>query len=119
MKNDQQELIQLLKEQEYDCAWEYCKWIGYKIIPDMEERLMYFQPIAEIFDYNKNNNFIGFYMERLRYIKAELNSSILTTKNKHMIQDIIRHRISPETEDEERSRTLKVLQNWENGDMFN
>lgn len=115
--NDQGEIIRYLKQKEYDRAWEEIKYVGWKIIPSMEDRYIFFQPIAEQFDYNKNNNFIIFYAQRLGYIKSYQNKTFLTTVNRNIIKQLLRQGISPD-EEEELTKTVLELLNWESGGII-
>jgi hypothetical protein len=113
--NDQEQLIQLICNQDFDTAWEYVKYIGYKIIPNMNDRYIFYQPIAELFDETKNNNFIKFYMSNLSYIKSTQNITYLITHNKNMIKELLRQSISP---DEHQTKMVQELGKWENGGVI-
>lgn len=115
--NDQDALIEYIKNRNFDVAWEKVKFIGYLLIKDMEDRHIFFQPIAELFDYTKSNNFIQFYLQRLGYIKSTQNVTYLTTCNRNYIKQLLRQEISPD-EDSELTKTVRELRNWNTGGII-
>lgn len=70
---DQTEIFELLRTKQYMRLWNLCKYFGYKIIPNINKRFEIFCDEVVNFDYTVNNNFIGWFSNRLRYYK--LNTS--------------------------------------------
>ena len=70
---DQTEIFELLRTKQYMKLWFISKYFGYQTIPDIHKRFEIFCDEVANFDYNSNNNFIGWFKGRLRYYK--LNTS--------------------------------------------
>lgn len=115
--NDQGDIIKYIKNGEYDKVWEKVKFVGYRIIPDMEDRYILFHPIISAFKYKENNNFIKFYLSNLGYIKSYQNQTFLTTSNRGIIKTLIRQGISPD-EEKSISKMVTELSTWESGGII-
>lgn len=111
--NDQGLLIEHLKQQNYLAAWEIVKFVGYTTVRDINERYIIFTKAAREFDYNKNNNFILFYKNRLGFYRFDRNSTFKITDSPKMVKDLKNMSISPcyITKD----NLLKELMNWSTG----
>lgn len=112
IKNDQEPILQALADENYMFVWNKVAYIGYKIIPDNNDRFMLFWSIVKQFKYKENNNFILFYSNRLKYYKASKNETFFAPASRGVISKLKREYISP-TECEE-SRIAKALKNWNN-----
>ena len=78
--NDQQHIIDALDRGDYDYVWEKVKYIGYKKIPDINERFLIFYDIVSNFDTEKNNNFIQYYSSYIGYSANNSRNSRITTR---------------------------------------
>lgn len=96
--NDQINIINGIVNKQYDKVWHLVKYIGYKDMPEMQKRYIFFYSIVDDFDYEKNNNFILFYKQRLKYIKIDENKTFYITSNRTIIGKLINESISPEGE---------------------
>ena len=113
--NGQFEILQAIKRKDFLYVWERLKYIGYTDVADMEDRYILFRQAIEMFDPDRNNNFIGFYK---RYIKnrREKNTTFYITENRNIIKDMKNYNISPDTGVHNmRSHVLRELLKWNNG----
>lgn len=98
IKNDQGELISLLKKKKYMDAWEKVKYIGYKIEPDPENRFIIFNYIIKKFDPYKNNNFIKYFMDNLKFYSFKNDKDYIIAKNYIQNNKLKNYYISPKKE---------------------
>lgn len=113
--NGQFEILQAIKRKDFLYVWERLKYIGYTDVADMEDRYILFRQAIEMFDPDRNNNFIGFYK---RYIKnrREKNATFYITENRNIIKSLKNYNISPEVGVHNmRSHVLRELLKWNNG----
>ena len=89
------DLLDLIKSGDTFELWERVKFVGYKIEPDINSRYLIFLNILPTFDYNKNDNFLAFYKQRLNYLKFEKNLNFLTTTDPRIMKKLKNERISP------------------------
>lgn len=111
--NDQQHIIDALEAKDYDLVWEKVKYIGYKHISSMEDRYIIFFSIVEKFDTEKNNNFICWYKNYLKYANGYDFKGNRLTSNRHIHHILINEYISP-TDDCGNSNIAKKLKDWQN-----
>lgn len=95
--NDQGEIIELLKQRKFYAVWERVKLIGYQEISDMDERIMVCRKAYDKFDPYKNNNFIMFYKQYLKYhSSATIDESYYKlTQNQNIIGALKTNAVSP------------------------
>jgi hypothetical protein len=109
--NDQQDIIEAIKNNDYAYVWERVKQIGYKDVPDVHERYMFFHKAFLDFDPLRNNNFIHFYKTYLNYLRFDRNSTFRVTEDRANIRRLKEQSISP-TKDAK--KIIKDLSNWNN-----
>lgn len=110
--NDQQHIIDALSIGDYMYVWQQVKYIGYKKIADINDRYIVFCDCVDSFDYKKNNNFIKFYLDRIKYSTSYNNKTYYVSTNRSIIRSLRNENISP-TECE-KSNLTKELRNWSN-----
>ena len=110
MKNDQEELIELIKQHDYNQAWQHVKAVGYKTVPDVQERFLIYNTAVRKFDPTMNNNFILFYKNALNRSRFNKYSTYYVTSDKDMINRIKRQATSPEKLPDQ--SIINVLINW-------
>ena len=98
--NDQGEIIEFIKEGKFYSAWERVKYVGYNIVPDMEDRLSVCRRAFKKFDPYKNNNFIMFYKQYLKFFKTSSidEEHYNITSNQTVINALKTDYISPSNE---------------------
>ena len=110
--NDQEHIIDALRDGNYAYVWEQVKYIGYQKVADINDRYIIFCDIVESFDYERNNNFICFYSTRLGFINSDICDTFFVTHNKSIINKLKSEYISP-TECEN-SKITRDLKKWTN-----
>lgn len=108
--NDQGHIIDALKDKKYNYVWEQVKFIGYRQVPDIEERYIFFFKAVDDFNPYENNNFIHFYKKYLSLLKFDKASTFVVTENRSMIKKLQTNAISPS--DEMLGNVFEVLKNW-------
>lgn len=98
VENDQAEIILLLKKKKYNHVWELVKFIGYKEEPEVNRRYLIFKKACEDFNPDKNNNFILFFKNYIKYLDFNKDKTFYTTTNYTFIKQLKNENISP-TED--------------------
>lgn len=95
---DQTEIFELLRTEQYMKLWNISKYFGYKIIPDFNKRFEIFCDEVANFDYTSNNNFIGWFKNRLRYYKlnTDYNHADLIAGTADLNRIRQRQQISPD-----------------------
>ncbi len=76
--NDQQHIIDALNKGDYNYVWEKVKYIGYKKMPDINDRYIIFCKKVKDFDTEKNNNFIQWYSQYIGYNSSNVKNSRIT-----------------------------------------
>lgn len=110
--NDQQHIIDALSVNDYAYVWEKVKYVGYKKVPDMNERYLIFYSVVDKFKYEENNNFIHYYLQRLTFYSASKNETYFVPTSRGIIGRLKTEHISPT--DCENSKIAKDLKNWSN-----
>lgn len=110
--NDQQHIIDALSVCDYAYVWEKVKFVGYKKVADISERYMIFCNVVDKFDYEVNNNFIHFYLQRLTFYNASRNDTYYVPASRGIISKLKSEYISPT--DCEDSKITQDLKNWSN-----
>lgn len=94
--NDQEEIIELIKEKKYNKVWGKVKYIGLNQIADITKRRLIFSRAVRNFNPYENNNFILFFKNYLRRSNDGLgNDSFKITTNNKIIKDLKNEAISP------------------------
>lgn len=93
--NDQGEIIELLKQQEWNKVWEKLKYVGIDDENSMNRRYIIFKKACNDFDPDKNNNFILFFKKYLNYLNFDKDSTFVTTTNYKFIKELKNENISP------------------------
>ena len=107
MSNNQFDILQAIRRNDYMYVWERTKYLGYQDVSDVEERYLLFNP-------DQNNNFISFYKRYMVNNKIK-NSTFYITDNRNIIKELKNNHISPETsEGKGRKYVLSQLEEWEN-----
>ena len=110
MKNDQEEIINAIKNKKYSFVWDKIKHIGNRDVCDEHQRYLIFFKAIHDFDYTMNNNFILFYKKYLKFLNFEKYKTFYVSTNKNMIQKLKNQSISPE---EKRTKSkFKDLNEW-------
>lgn len=94
-KNDQGEIIKLLKEKNFIKVWENLKYVGYTTENNMNKRFIIFNKACDDFDPFINNNFILFYKNYLKFFKIDKNSTFIITENFSFIRQLKNEHVSP------------------------
>ena len=110
--NDQQHIIDALSVADYMYVWEKVKFVGYKKVPDMNDRNLIFWDVVTKFDYTINNNFIHYYSKHLGYYSNSKNDTFIIPTSRGVIGHLKSEYISP-TECN-KSKIAKDLRNWNN-----
>lgn len=110
--NDQQHIIEALAAKNYNYVWEKVKVIGFRLIPDINERYMIFWDVVNTFDYKVNNNFIHFYLSHMTYYKASKHDTFYVTTNRSVIHALRNENISPSHNT--KSKIANNLKDWSN-----
>lgn len=106
---DQTEIFELLRTKQYMRLWNLCKYFGYQTIPDIHKRFEIFCDEVANFDYNSNNNFIGWFKGRLRYYKLNTDynhSDLIGPENASLGRVRQRQTISPDPDEYEGRKTV-------------
>lgn len=93
--NDQGDIIQALKDKNFRFVWEHVKYVGFKDVPDINERYLICYNAANQFDPEKNNNFILFYKNYLKYFRYDQNETFRVTSSRVNIKRLKAQAISP------------------------
>lgn len=109
IENDQGQLIQFIKDEDYNAAWEYCKYIGYSMVNDMHLRYIIFYGSVQKFDYNKNNNFILWYKNALEKYRPNYYPGVYVKACKNSVRKIQNQQISPEDDE---TKFIKEAARW-------
>lgn len=98
IQNDQGELIEQLKNEEYSKAWHKVRFVGVQDEPDIMARFLVFEKAADSFDPEKNNNFIGYYKNFLKFHSIERRDSeqVKVTSNRSVINLMRQQATSPQ-----------------------
>ncbi len=98
--NDQGELIELIKQNKFYKVWDIVKFVGYKDIPDVSERMRICRKAMHKFDPEMNNNFIMFYKRYLHFDKTSLGDSKYhsLTQNQTVLNGLKTGLISPSSD---------------------
>lgn len=110
--NDQEDIIEALSEGRIMYVWQRVKYIGYKTCDDMNERYTIFCDCVADFDFMRNNNFIKFYKDRLRFNASYMNATFYVSDNRAVVQNLRNENISPT--DNNKSKITRELKNWSN-----
>lgn len=106
---DQTEIFALLRTKEYMKLWNISRYFGYQTIPDIHKRFEIFCDEVANFDYTTNNNFIGWYKNRLRYYKLNTDynhSDLIGPENASLGRIRQRQTISPDPDEYEGRKTV-------------
>lgn len=106
---DQTEIFELLRTKQYMRLWNISRYFGYQTIPDIHKRFEIFCDEVANFDYNSNNNFIGWYKNRLRYYKLNTDynhSDLIGPENASLGRVRQRQTISPDPDEYEGRKTV-------------
>jgi len=97
IKNDQGELIQLIKEGKTGQVWAKVKAVGAREIPDPVVRFLVFNKAFVSFDPYRNNNFIHFYKNFIKFhVTNEANAKqFKLTNNRAVINALKMQACSP------------------------
>ena len=98
--NDQGELIEFIKKGDRPRAWESIKFVGFNDVQDIEVRFLVFSKVFDSFDPFRNNNFILYYKNQLRYHKMNIydKSQYKLTSNRTVINILKAYSCSPTEE---------------------
>lgn len=110
-KNDQGKIIQALKDKDFLYVWEQIKYVGYADVPDVTERYIIFHKACLDFDPYKNNNFILYYKNYLKFLRFDQNSTFRVTRTRSTIRKLKRQAISPT---KQTSEMVDELSKWNN-----
>lgn len=110
--NDQGDIIEALREKNYIYAWEKVKYVGFKDVPDINERHLVFYIAAQRFNTEINNNFIIFYKQYLRYFRLDQNETFRVTTSRPNIKRLKEQAISPTKGSD--SKIIDELKKWNN-----
>ncbi len=108
--NDQAELIELIKKKEYAKVWEIVKYIGYAQVSDINDRFIIFNMSVQLFDTEKNNNFIAYYKNGLELQRSDRFDTFLITNNPKHVKELKKNAISPE--EQIKSKTVQAFSKW-------
>ena len=86
--NDQGEIIKLLKKKKYNEVWEKLKYVGYGDEPNANRRYLMFKKACNDFNPDKNNNFILFYKNYIKYLAFDKDTTFVATTNYNFIQEL-------------------------------
>ena len=107
--NDQDKIIEAIKKGDYKYAWDHVKYIGINSEKNMNRRYLIFKKAFNDFDAKRNNNFILFYKNYLRYFKfLDPRATLFTTKYQTIIK-LNEEKISPTG----KNKRIKNLSKWE------
>ena len=93
-------------------VWQQVKFVGFSTIKDINERYTVFCNVVDDFDYEKNNNFILYYKNALKYSNSYRNDTFFVTGNRTIIHNLRNENISPT--DCEKSKLTSELKKWSN-----
>ena len=110
---DQGYIIDALKAKDYAQAWELVKYIGYKTVPNPNERYMLFNDCVLRFNPYENNNFILFYRSQLKFRKFDQHSTFYVTQSPRIIRILKHEAISPSGDINKTRNLAAQLKNWE------
>lgn len=83
-------------------TWNLVKFIGYNEVPSYQKRKLIFLQTFKDFDPEKNNNFVTYYVNKLRYASLqEWKRSNPLTNDKRAIRDNIERQLWPTQDNEE------------------
>lgn len=112
-KADQTPLIVAMDAGDYMFVWDKIKYVGYNIIPKINQRFLVFEFVCNDYDSSKNKNFLAYYKQQLRYKKSMFYDASYFTDDYRFVKDLIREKISPTGKLE---GIAKELSDWEVGD---
>lgn len=110
--NDQQHIIDALIVGDYQYVWQQVKYIGYKTVSDIYVRNTVFWGAIAEFDPDLNNNFIKYYMDKLKFSAGYDNKTFYVSTNRAIINKLKNENISPT--DCANSKITSELKNWSN-----
>ena len=111
--NDQGDIIVALSKQQYAYVWKRVRACGYNTIANINDRYSIFCDCIDTFDYTKNNNFIKYYKDHLKYAASYNNKTFYVTSNRAIVKKLKNENISP-TDDCYGSVITRELKNWSN-----
>ena len=103
---EQKDIIEALKNNNYNYVWERVKFIGYKVEKDIIQRRLIFSHAVKDFDVGKNDNFILFYKNYINYSIYNGNNVVSSFR---MANKVNNDNISPE---ENSNKLVKDLKEW-------
>lgn len=104
------EVLELLKENKIQAAWNLVKNIGKNINSNINLRYLIFLDCVNEYDFKKNNHFIAYYITNLNYKKFNDDTSFLIfSQNFKVAKKVLNERISPS---EKTSNYVKDLKDW-------
>ena len=109
--NDQQHIIDAIDRKDYGYVWEQVKFVGYKKLPDINDRYTVFNKAIKLFDTELNNNFIQFYLSRIGFATSKVKNSRIT-QSRGVIDRCKNEYISPT--DCEGHPIAKEMRKWKN-----
>lgn len=112
VKNDQADIIEAIANGNYMYVWHRVYKCGFKIYEDINDRYAIFCDCVDSFDYETNNNFIKYYMDRLKYTASYNNKTYYVSTNRTIIRRLRNENISPTGC--EKSKITRELKNWSN-----
>lgn len=85
--NDQGHIIEAIKEGNRHYVWQQVKFVGVMDIQEIDERFLIFNKTFDSFDPHRNNNFIYFYKNNLKYARMYNDDRQFTklTTNRNVI----------------------------------
>ena len=107
--NDQGEIIKLLKEKKFNAVWEKLKYVGYGDEQNINRRFLIFKKACNDFNPDKNNNFILFYKNYIKYLDFDKDSTFVATTNYNFIQELKNENISPTNNEHPMVKQLKKI----------
>ena len=93
--NDQGHIIEALTRKDYNYVWQQVKYVGYEDEPNINRRYLVFSRTVHDFDPERNNNFIHFYKQYLKYISFSRDDTFFINDNYRIIQKLKNEHISP------------------------
>lgn len=106
--NDQEHIINAIKNKDFGYVWNKLKWIGYDDEKDINMRYIIFLRAIKDFNYKKNNNFILFYKNYIKYLRFK-NNTFVFTDNPLVIRKLKNENASPT---DTTKGITKVLKDW-------
>ncbi len=107
--NDQGHIIEAIQKGDYKYVWERVKYIGIDKENNMNLRYLIFKRAFNDFDTDKNNNFIQFYRNYLKYFKFNNTRATLFTTKYQTIIKLNKEKISPTGT----NKRINNLSKWE------